>query len=378
MELTLAVKEQASRLGFSLVGVTTGDPLSHGNVFDDWLIQGRHGEMSYLNTPRSRQCRAHPERILPGCRSVLILGVRYPAPMKASGDSKRSLQGKIASYAWGVDYHKFIPTRLHALVQFIEAQVGHPITHRGYTDTGPILEREIAMRGGLGWIGKNTCLINPHHGSFFLLAEILLGIELEPDQPFVEDRCGTCERCIQACPTGCILPDRTLDARRCISYLTIELKGPIPPELRSLMDGWVFGCDICQQVCPWNHFGTSTVDPAFDRLLVQPDPDLVDELLLSVEEFGHKYRHSPLRRPKHRGYLRNIIVAMGNRGAPELVGSLTDALTSDHEPLVRAHAAWALGRIGNVPARKALQQAASKENDSQVMLEINAAMADNY
>jgi epoxyqueuosine reductase len=223
VNLTQAIKEQAYQLGFSLVGVTNPDPLPHAEVFDAWLGQGRQGEMTYLNTPRSRLCRARPDLILPECRSVLVLGTRYPAPssVDVNGKSDPQLRGRIASYAWGEDYHDILPGRLRNLVNFIELQVGHSIPNRWYTDTGPLLERELAQRAGLGWIGKNTCLINPDKGSYFLLAEILLGVELDPDLPFIPDRCGTCRRCIQACPTGCILPDRTLDAHHCISYLTI-------------------------------------------------------------------------------------------------------------------------------------------------------------
>ena len=170
---------------------------------------------------------------------------------------------RIASYAHGDDYHDILPARMKELVQFIEEQVGGPVQNRYYTDTGPILERDLAQRAGIGWIGKNTCLINPKQGSYFLLSEILLDLELEPDPPFTTDHCGTCTRCIEACPTDCILPNRTLDARRCISYLTIELKDDIPLELRDKIGDWVFGCDICQQVCPWNRFAAEG-DPAFD------------------------------------------------------------------------------------------------------------------
>ena len=377
MNLTLAIKEQAYRLGFSLVGVTTSDPLPHAHVFKTWLEQGQHGEMTYLNTPRSLVCRARPDKILPECRSILVLGARYPAALsvETNGNRDRLPHGRIASYAWGEDYHDILPRRLQSLVQFIEAQIGHPIPNHWYTDTGPLLERELAQRGGLGWIGKNTCLINPDKGSYFLLAEILLGIELELDQPFTADRCGKCSRCISACPTGCILPDRTLDARRCISYLTIELKGSIPAELRPLMDGWIFGCDICQQVCPWNRFADSEVDPAFDNPLTRPDPALLKEITLPPDDFTQKYRHSPLKRAKHKGYLRNIAVALGNSRSPKAVAPLTQALMFDGEGLVRAHAAWALGQIGNVPARQALERAVANENQTQVKLELLNSLA---
>ena len=368
MNLTHAVKEEAYRLGFSMVGVSPPDPLPHADIFATWLQQGRHGEMTYLNSPRSRLCRANPEHILPGCRSVLALGMRYPASLPGPKREK-ALYGQISAYAWGVDYHEVLPDRLRRLVQFIESQVGHAVQNRWYTDTGPILERELAQRAGLGWIGKNTCLISPREGSYFFLAEILLSIELEPDLPFTADRCGLCTRCIDACPTGCILPDRTIDARRCISYLTIELKGTIPPELRSQMGEWVFGCDLCQQVCPWNRFATSEVDKAFDHP-VPPAVNLVDELRLSGEEFKRKYDHSPVMRAKRRGYLRNVAVALGNLHNTEAIPALAQALMVDQEPLIRAHAAWALGQIGSAPARLALERTAGTENDMMVKMEI--------
>lgn len=378
VNLTQAIKEQAYHMGFSLVGVTTPDPLSHADVFDAWLRQGRHGEMNYLNTPRSRLCRTRPDLILPECRSILVLGIRYPAPspMNANGKTSPLPYGRIASYAWGEDYHGILPGRLRSLVKFIETQIGHSIPNHWYTDTGPILERELAQRAGLGWIGKNTCLINPSMGSYFLLAEILLGVELEPDRPFILDRCGTCRRCIIACPTGCILPDRTLDARLCISYLTIELKGSIPTGIRSLMDGWVFGCDVCQLVCPWNHFAISAGDPAFNHSLTRSTPDLIEEMTLSSDDFNLKYRRSPLRRTKRRGYLRNIAVALGNLHNPIAVLPLTQALMSDDEPLVRAHSAWALGQMHSESASQTLEKAAEVENDPMVKLEIQDSLTD--
>ena len=376
MNLTFAVKEEAYRLGFSMVGVSTPAPLPHADVFETWLQQGRHGEMTYLNTPHSRLCRACPNQILPECRSVLVLGSLYPAPpARVEDDLKNSpLRGKVAAYARENDYHGILIERLESLVQFIESQVGHSIPNRWYTDTGPILERELAQRAGLGWIGKNTCLISPDKGSYFFLAEILLGIELEPDQPFTQDRCGTCSRCLDACPTRCILPDRTIDARHCISYLTIELKGSIPPELRSQMGEWVFGCDVCQQVCPWNRFAVSEVDKAFDHHPVQPTLYLLDELKLSRDEFKRKYHHSPVMRAKRRGYLRNVAVALGNLHDTDATPALAEVLMVDHEPLVRAHAAWALGQIGNTPARQALERAAGIENDMLVKLEIQISL----
>ena len=240
------IKVKAQELGFILAGVTTPDPPPHYSTFEHWLAQGRHGTMEYLATERSRARRANPREIMPTCKSILVLATPYSPPFAESLPER----GKIAAYAWGKDYHDILPERMKELVRFIEEQVGYPVDNRWYTDTGPILERDLAQRAGIGWIGKNTCLIHPKRGSYFLLSEILLDLALEPDPPFVTDHCGTCTRCIAACPTDCILPDRTIDATRCISYLTIELKNAIPLELRDNIGTWVFGCDICQMVCP--------------------------------------------------------------------------------------------------------------------------------
>jgi len=346
--LRQAIEEKAFSLGFELFGVTSPDPPAHFDVFLDWLKEGRQGEMGvWLAREDALQRRANPAAILPECRSILVLGMRYSSRPKDSlaGAEKSRLHGRVAAYAWGEDYHEVIPPRLQALVRFIEELLQAPVPHRCYTDTGPILERELAQRAGLGWIGKNTCLINPQHGSFFFLAEIFLGISLEPDPPFLADRCGACTRCIDACPTGCILPDRTIDARRCISYLTIELKGAIPPGLRPYLGEWVFGCDICQEVCPWNvRFSRPDGDPAFAPRPGVPEPDLLQELALTAPQFNQKFNRSPLRRARRSGYLRNIAASLGSRPDPQAIPALQTAL-SDDEALVRQHAAWALAEI---------------------------------
>lgn len=380
MSFTEAVKAEAQRLGFQLVGVTPPDPPQNLPVFEEWLTRGSHGEMGYLATERSRTRRADPLEILPECRSILVLGMRYPTLGTQPDPTEGGAHGRTASYAWGDDYHQVIPERLQALVLFIEDLYGSPVPNRWYTDTGPVLERDLAQRAGLGWVGKNTCLIHPGLGSYFLLAEILLGIELEPDRPVVTDHCGSCTRCLEACPTACILPDRTIDATRCISYLTIELKGSIPRELRPQMGNWVFGCDVCQEVCPWNiRFATGDGCDVFVPQSGLPAPELSGELSLSPEDFNRKFKGSPVKRSKRRGYLRNVAVALGNRvyGAPfsyEAVDALRQALINEPEALVREHAAWALGRIGGKDARRVLQDALNQEKDAKVLSEIHTAL----
>lgn len=391
MSLTQAVKAEAHRLGFQLAGVTSPDPPPHFCVYQAWVDAGHHGEMGYLATERALQRRADPLKILPACRSILVLGVRYPSPEFRNEVERHGggTLGRVASYAWGADYHDVLPERLRALVAFIESRAGQPVPNRWYTDTGPILERDLAQRAGLGWIGKNTCLIHPRLGSYFLLAEILLGIELDPDPPFEPDRCGSCKRCQEACPTSCLLPDRTLDASRCISYLTIELKGAIPPDLRPKLGEWVFGCDVCQQVCPWNRRLANPnggldlqTKAAFAPRPGVPRPDLIQELALTPEEFNRKFSpsvrtRSPVKRAKRRGYLRNVAVALGISGgaaAHATVQALLQALANDPEPLVRSHVAWALGQIGEKSARQALAMAAAREVEPSVLAEIQDAL----
>ncbi|MBI4732681.1 MAG: tRNA epoxyqueuosine(34) reductase QueG [Chloroflexi bacterium] len=340
MVLTEKIKDEARLLGFAMVGVTTPDPPPHWPVFQNWLAVGRHGSMGYLTDPR----RADPRLVLPECKSILVLAMCYPDPESAPATGQSPLSGRVAAYAWGRDYHLVLPEKLKALAGFIEREAGASVPHRWYTDTGPLLERDLAQRAGLGWIGKNTCLINPSIGSYFFLAEILLGIEFEPDPPFTYDRCGTCTRCIEACPTACILPDRTLDARRCISYLTIENKGEIPLDLRQKIGNWVFGCDICQIVCPWNRRSKPAPDPAFVPRSGVPAPDLTIVMPLSPQEFNKKFKDSPIQRARRRSYLRNVSVALGNTKNPAAVPALEGA-TQEEDSLIGIHVRWALEQI---------------------------------
>ena len=334
-ELKYSIKEKARQLGFTLAGVTIPEPPPQYSTFENWLAQGHHGNMDYLAKERSRARRANPREILPECKSILVLATPYSPPAQKKGEAR------IASYAQGSDYHDILPARMQELVQFIEEQVGGPVKNRYYTDTGPILERDLAQRAGIGWIGKNTCLIHPKQGSYFFISEILLDLELEPDPPFTTDHCGTCTRCIQACPTNCILPDRTLEATKCISYLTIELKDDIPVELREKIGDWVFGCDICQMVCPWNRFATQG-DPAFNA--TRPPHTLTEELSLTPQTFNQRFKGTPVKRTKRRGYLRNVAVALGNTSDMHHLTVLQNVL-NDEEPMIREHAKWAIEKI---------------------------------
>ncbi len=340
-ELAQKIKEEANKQGFIFAGITYPDEPPHISIYENWLDMGRHASMSYLATERAGAHRANPHLILPECKSILVLAYPYhPHPNQLPQSGK----GRIASYAWTDDYHLFLKEKLQSIVSFIEAEVGHAIPNRWYTDTGPILERDLAQCAGLGWIGKNTCLINPKIGSYFFLAEILLGIELPADEPFTSDHCGTCTRCIDACPTQAILPDRTLDANLCISYLTIENKVKIPEELRPQIGEWIFGCDICQMVCPWNEKVIKLGSPQTFETTIESTPDLITELSLTPQEFNKKFKNNPVKRAKRRGYLRNVAVALGNAGDSAAIPALEKAL-DDIEPLVRDHARWALDRI---------------------------------
>jgi len=378
MSISEDLKAEAYSLGFCLFGISLVAPPAHLAVYENWLAAGQHAGMRYLEKDRARQKRAHPELILPDGRFFLSLAIRYPAPEANPPGNSGNPSGRVAAYAWGEDYHQVVLLRLEQLMLRLQHMLGHPFLWRSYTDTGPILERDFAQSSGLGWIGKNTCLINPSHGSYFFLAEVFLAIELQPDPPFGDDRCGTCQRCIQACPTQCILPNRTIDSSRCISYLTIENKGAIPIGLRSSLGNWVFGCDICQIACPWNSRFTQT---GYELLFLQRPgiayPYLKQDLHLTPQQFNQKFHNSPIQRARRRGYLRNVAVALGNSGDLAAVEDLALALEHEPEPLVRSHIAWALGRIAGQAAHTALEKALKKEPDTSVLQEIHLAIEQN-
>lgn len=341
------IKEEARRLGFVLAGVTVPDPPEHVRVLEAWLAEGRHGTMSYMSDERSRHSRADPRRLMPECKSIIALATPYSNPgSRALGGFPEAgkARGMVAAYAWGEDYHDVLTERMRELVGFIERLAGQPIASRCFTDSAPILERDLAQRAGLGWIGKNTCLINPRLGSYVLLSEILIDLDLNPDPSFGTDHCGSCTRCIDACPTDCILPDRTIDARACISYLTIELRGSIPAELRPKVGSWIFGCDICQMVCPWNRFSSPKGDEDFGGPNDPVMPVLQEEIARSQEELRQRFRRSPMRRAKPDGYLRNLAVAAGNSGDRQLLPALR-AAAAQEDPILKEHSEWAIRQI---------------------------------
>lgn len=374
MDLKEQLKAEAYRLGFTIAGVCLPEQPPHIAEFEKWIEQGRHGEMNYLARADAIEKRRKPTLVLDGCRSIFVVGMNYPAPAEMT-DSSAKAYGRVASYAGASDYHHILVNRLDQLVSRLQTLTGTEIQHRSYSDTGPILERELAMQAGVGWIGKNSCLIDPHKGSYHFLGEVFLDLELEPDVPFRQDRCGTCTRCIQACPTGCIQTDRTIDARRCISYLTIEQRGVIPLELRPQIGNWIFGCDVCQMVCPWNRFSQDRIiDPVFVGQRSATFLDLAQMLSLTADAFERKFKTSPISRPRYRGFLRNVCIAAGNSANPELIPHLKMRLEERNDAFVRRHAAWAIGRMPGNNGRMLLEKALKVEGVSDVKQEIQLAL----
>ena len=383
-QVTLGLREEAKRLGFEVFGIGHLNPSEHMEFFDRWLARKHHGEMEYLERPDTRERRAFPSSSFSGARSVIVVGHEYvgraptgaesspTARLRADRISKIEGEGVpphpkaealIARYARGSDYHHIIPPRLEKMLMWLDRQIEGGVRGRALVDTAPVFERELARRAGMGWFGRNTMLIHPRRGSFFVLGLLMVDVDLETTGPCIEDHCGTCHACIDECPTGALLGREesgapAIDARRCISYLTIELKGPIPHQYRSAIGNRVFGCDICQEVCPWNkRFAQGDGDPAY-RASSPPEllVDLAKEIFdMSEKEYQRRYRGSPLSRPRRKGMLRNLFVGIGNAiregvltsdQKAEAIRVLAAAL-NDPQPLVRGHAAWALGQAAN-------------------------------
>ena len=335
------IREHATAIGFDEVRIAGSDALAAETHYERWLADGFHGEMHWLASDGHRARRADPRRILPGLEAVVcVLLAHEPAHDAVRGERL----GRIARYAGGEDYHRLMREKMRPLQALVRSL--HPGSRAlWYADTGAILERGWAERAGLGWVGKHSGLISPTRGSWFLLGEVLVDYPLVSDPPLEREQCGSCARCLHACPTGAIVAPYRVDARRCISYLTIELRGPIPRDLRPLMGDWVFGCDVCQEVCPWNRFARPARD---SRLHARALEGWSLERFLALDEhaFATLFATSPVRRVGRAGFLRNVCVALGNRGLPGAATALAPALAHDPDALVRAHAAWAMGEIG--------------------------------
>lgn len=368
VELTTEIKRLASDLGFSLCGVCPAVAPAGAARMDDWLASGYAGQMHYLAD--RREAYRDPNRVLDGVRSVVMLAMNYRTTEPIAPTAG---QGRVSRYAWGdADYHDLIHERLDALKQFV-VERAPAATVRGVVDTAPLLEREFAQLAGLGWIGKNTLLLNRHEGSWFFLAALLTDAVLEYDASLETDHCGTCRACLDACPTDAFPQPYVLDASRCISYLTIELRDAIPSELRVGMSDWLFGCDVCQDVCPWNSKAPLSRQAAFAPRDGSNPLDLIALFDLDDDAFRMRFRHTPLWRPKRRGLLRNAAIALGNQRSPSSVPALIKGL-GDAEPIVRGASAWALGCFRNSEAILALEARAAVETDESVGREIEVAL----
>jgi len=383
-ELAELVRERAYALGFDLVRLTSAEPFPRAEeALKTRIAAGFFEGMDWL-TPERAEVSSDPRALLPGARSVVALGVFYltdaPRDLNAPGEP----HGRVSAYAWGDDYHEVIRRQLDALAAFVR-ELAAPGEEKTivFCDTGRMVDRAVAQRSGLGWYGKNTNILTKGWGSWVFLAELVTSLDLTPDPPLAAN-CGQCEVCLHACPTNAFVAPYILDARRCISYLTIEHRGAIPLELRPLIGAHIFGCDICQEVCPVNLVAERRLRAsgrlgAGDRLEFRPraqvgsSPALIPLLALDEAGFRERFSHSPIKRTKRRGLLRNVCVALGNLGDPAAIPALIGAL-GDAEPLVRGHAAWALGRIGGAEARAALEAALTSDAEPSVRAEVRQAL----
>ena len=334
------IKAEALRLGFSLCGITSVDPPDEYYRYEYWLRQDHQAGMSYLSSERHRELRKSPAALFSEARSIISLG--WQVPLRNIEQMKPGNQAWVAGYVGQKDYHTFLPQKMDQLVEFIQSNTDEEVKAMNFTDSAPILERELAVRAGLGWIGKNSCLISPDHGSSILLAEIFINLPLSVDDPFSADRCGSCSRCIESCPTGCILPDRTISSSSCISYLTIENKGTIPEHLRDQFGNWFFGCDLCQIVCPWNQKGSGS-----EEAQNMTPEELISLLSMSASQFNTKYKDSAFSRAKRHGLQRNALVWMGNHLNFVDVKVIDNFMTHCENPVLFELAGWVKNKIKN-------------------------------
>jgi epoxyqueuosine reductase len=362
--------DQARRRGFTPAGIAPATAAETEAAFHEWLAEGRHGEMAYMADRPER--RTQPRTLWPECGSVLVVGKSYRWSAQDDPRVDGPTRGRVARYAQGDDYHEVLRKDLTALRLWSERTKG--VHGRVYIDSGPLLERDLAARAGLGWFGKNTMLLDRRHGSYFFLGALLLNVALTPDAP-ASAHCGTCRRCLDVCPTGAFVGPHVLDARRCISYLTIELRGPIPRELRPLIGNWIFGCDLCQEVCPWNRKAAFGDDPRLAPRAGLTAPELIPLLRLTEPQFRARFRKSAVRRATYGMFLRNVCVALGNSGDPSAVPALLGGLRHQEE-LVRGHSAWALAALGGAAFADHLRRARNAETVQWVVEEMSIGLSE--
>ncbi len=394
-DLTAVIKQKAHRLGFNRIGFVPAQPSKRLDAYLRWVENEMYGRMGYMARPDRIARRRDLNVILSGVQTIICVALDYATLQVPSHIANDPGRGRISNYAWNLDYHDIMTPRLQQLADWLAETVG--ADNRVYVDTGAILERDHAESAGLGFTGKNTMLIAPRGGSYFFLGEILTTVGIGDRGLGVGEQqmpsCGTCHRCLDACPTNAFPEPHVLDARRCISYLTIELKGWLPRALRPYMGNWIYGCDVCQEVCPFNRFTEATGEVGFfpageigdwlpaatrfategheigDSVWEQTTPSLLDLLALDEDGFQERFAHSPIKRIGRVRLLRNVCVAVGNWGSETAVPQLTTLLT-DPEPIIRGHAAWALHQIGTAEAKTAVAQAIPHETDENVLAEI--------
>ncbi len=337
------IKTEAVRLGFTHMGIAAATPVHHYDEYLAWIRDNCQGEMVYLSRPDSVAKRGDPGLVMEGCQQVISLAIPY-APPRMKGEISQPGKGRISAYAHTRDYHDIILEKLDQLESFIRKNAGIPVKLRSYVDTGPVLERSFAVQSGIGMTGKNGCLIVQGTGSYFFLAEILTDLTLPADAPYTRDLCGTCTRCIDACPTGCIIPDHTIDARRCISYLTIEYKGIIPDEQKGQIGEWIFGCDVCQMVCPHNTW-TPEQNIPFGEPCLPEFMDLASIFNINEEDFTNQFGDTPISRIKRNGFVRNSAIVLGNQVNPDSLPTLRRALDRETDPGVLDACGWAICEI---------------------------------
>lgn len=370
------LKQKAIQLGFNIVGVVPAQPAPTLEAYFNWIEAGMHGSMGYMARPDRQIRRKDLQVILPGVKSIILVGLDYRTGTAPSHILEHPSRGRIATYAWGLDYHDVMTPRLESLADWMLNEPGKPGNYRVYVDTGAILERAHGQQAGLGFIGKNTMLIHPRRGSYFFLGEILTDTEFDTyDVPGKTTMCGSCTRCLTACPTNAFPQPYVLDARRCISYLTIEHKGWIDHAMRPLMGNWVFGCDICQDVCPWQRFSVPTSETAFhpEDVHQRAAPLLIDLLEMDDRTFAQHFADTPVARLKRDRLVRNACIAAGNWGDSKAIPSLT-RLMEDNSPLVRGHAAWAVSRILRDESVPILEKQHKRESEEDVHSEIAMVM----